>query len=372
MKLRTLITILLVLGAVVAAGADEVIDSFWGGGKEFCEFQTIEGPKRWELSIMVAPNGNVIAGGAVLSEDGGDTWQPINGPEGLAGTGGFYIDDNTGDILRLNSNDNPQLWLYRSKDNGKTWAKETIVRHVDKNGWLTTNMCCTPGITLKYGEHKGRLLGASRTFINNKHPKFPQQEHFDCYSSSLYSDDGGKTWFSGDPFPFPGTGEAGLVELADGTIYYNSRTHVLFGNRLIARSYDGGQSWKEGQMDPYLPDGPPDFYGCKGGLTRLPSDNYDILLFSQNNDPGGDTATHSTRGRGNLKVWVSFDGGKTWPVSRFLHETGGYTELAAGRMGTPSEGKIYMLCHSGHFARFNLAWITEGKNWREFLPEDKK
>jgi len=48
------------------------------------------------------------------------------------------------------------------------------------------------------------------------------------------SEDGGKTWIPSAPFPLGGTGEAGLAELRDGRIYYNSRTHMRPGNSRIA------------------------------------------------------------------------------------------------------------------------------------------
>jgi len=46
--------------------------------------------------------------------------------------------------------------------------------------------------------------------------------------------------------------------------------------------------------------------------------------------------------------------------------------LAAGREGTPGEGLIYLLHESdggAKIARFNLAWLTGGKDWKEFLKE---
>jgi sialidase-1 len=44
--------------------------------------------------------------------------------------------------------------------------------------------------------------------------------------------------------------------------------------------------------------------------------------------------------------------------------------MAAGREGTPSEGIIYLLYESGEGAkmvRFNLAWLTNGRGWRDFI-----
>ena len=101
-----------------------------------------------------------------------------------------------------------------------------------------------------------------------------------------------------------------------------------------------------------------------GGLVRLPLDDHDILLFSNINSP---------EGRHSGTVWVSFDGGKTWPVKRLVDEGSfAYSSMAAGRKGTPGEGWIYLMYEGGggaYVARFNLAWVTGGRDWREFLPE---
>jgi sialidase-1 len=109
-----------------------------------------------------------------------------------------------------------------------------------------------------------------------------------------------------------------------------------------------------------------------GGLVRLPLEDYDILIYSNIDSPSG---------RKNSTVWASFDGGRTWPVKRQIDEGGSaYSSLTAGRNGTPSEGLIYLLkegigdnAHNGiKVARFNLSWITEGRDWKEFiLPSER-
>lgn len=65
---------------------------------------------------------------------------------------------------------------------------------------------------------------------------------------------------------------------------------------------------------------------------------------------------------------ISIDGGKTWPVKRLVSTKGGYSHLAAGRPGTPSEGLIF-LTTDGVFARFNLDWVTYRKDWHTYLSK---
>ena len=124
------------------------------------------------------------------------------------------------------------------------------------------------------------------------------------------------------------------------------------GNRRIAHSLDCGETFTPEHEDDELWDGPPDDYGCKSGLLRLDYDDRDILIFSSP-DP-------KVKKRHDITVWVSFDGGESWPISRLVKKgPGNYTWLAAGRKGTPSEGMIYLAAGKDWMARFNLAWIME-------------
>ncbi len=349
----------------------------------------------WEEEIPIMAHLAVAMDGTVLlfkeqrekgivevkrSEDGGATWSaPIKVGEradlhadmsddgrykgehvGFSELANAVVDENTGDIMVFAGGLKPASVLYRSKDHGKTWKTEPIVMKPDKNGWLATTYCCDPGVTLRFGPKKGRLLMPSQVFVGSVGPdgkrtylnKGQGRKYFaKRYSNALYSDDGGKTWTPSEPFPILGTSEPGLVELLDGSIYYNARTHVRKGNKQIGRSVDAGETWIDGKEDDELFDGPPDEYGCKGALVRLPFDDRDVLVFSS---PGRRDK------REDITVRVSFDRGETWPVSRVVRKgPGNYTWLAAGRKGTPSEGFIYLVSNKDWMARFNLEWIME-------------
>ena len=215
------------------------------------------------------------------------------------------------------------------------------------------------GITLRHGIHKGRLIRPSRWYAGQNHSsKWPQH-----YTNAIYSDDGGKTWQTSEPFPANGTGEATIAELSDGTIYYNSRRHWAEEGanprrRWTATSTDGGHTWENLTFCEVLPDGPQNTnYGCMAGLTRLAVKGRDILIYSNCDSPSG-------RVKGT--VWASFDGGKTWPIKRLVFEgRHAYSSLTSGRPGTATEGMIIHHFEGGPkggsaVARFNLAWILEG------------
>lgn len=315
-----------------------------------------DGGKTWSAPIVVGERVDI---GADMSDDGRYKGEHVGWTE----LGNVTVDETTGDIMVFAMGLAPSQTLYRSKDHGKTWKTEEFVLKADKNGWLGTTYCCDPGITLRAGKKKGRLLmpsqvfvgpvnqDGSRTYLNKgQGRKFFGKR----YSNALYSDDGGKTWISSAPFPIFGTSEPGLLERNDGTIYYNARTHVRKGNKQVGKSRDGGETWAEGREDDELFDGPPDEYGCKGALARYPDNSRDIFLFT---GPG-----HKDK-REDIALRVSFDGGETWPVRRVVKPgPGNYTWMAVGRPDTPSEGFIYVLSNKDWMARFNFAWVMQGQS----------
>ena len=338
------------------------------GGPRFDMQQVFSGDRF--PTVVVATDGTVLAfwNGVKVrrSEDGGKTW----GDEILVGKGfmggGVTVDENTGDILAFVEAHHPPapLTVYRSTDHGKTWKGQKTVIHPDRNGNTPSMHMNEHGITLRHGEHKGRLLRPTRWYAGkNERARWPQH-----YTNAIYSDDGGKTWRTSVPFPANGTGEATVAELSDGRIYYNSRRHCAPKGenprrRWTAWSGDGGETWKDLLICEVLPDGDQvRDYGLMGGLVRLPVRGRDVLIFSNIESPSG--RHHGT-------VWASFDGGKTWPVKRLVYEGPfAYSSLNAGRPKTPSEGWIFLQFEGGPkggstVARFNLGWLLGGEKTGE-------
>lgn len=332
-------------------------------------------------NVVVAKDGSIIATWGKencvsrRSVDGGDTWETevTIGP-GING-GGLTVDENSGDLITfVEKGKHPPAPIisYYSNNQGQSWQAREIKIHPDKNGNLPSMHMNEHGITLKNGQYKGRLLRTTRYYGQGNEREFWP----DHYTNSIYSDDGGKTWQTSNPFPAHGTGEAAVVELSDGTLYYNSRRHLSTDGlnprmRHIATSTDGGHSWKDLYVSSELPDGEQDRdYGLMAGLDRLPFGGHDLLIFSN---------IESNNGRKNGTVWLSFDGGKSWPVKKLVEEEGfKYSSLAVGRKNTTSEGYIYLLYETGtkdninayrggKIARFNLSWLMEGKDINQYL-----
>jgi sialidase-1 len=296
------------------------------------------------------------------SEDGGKTWgEAISVVKDHIHGGGTTVDEATGDILVFTDKGHPpsEAAMFRSKDDGKTWQQEEITIHKDSRGGSPSMHMNERGITLRHGKHKGRLIHPSRDYAKANYPPSNFPTH---YTHAIYSDDHGKTWHPSEPFPEYGTGEACLVELSDGRIYYNTRRHwAPEGKSPLRRwdawSSDGGATWENVGICEVLPDGAQHrAYGCMGGLVRLPIQGKDILIYSN---------IVSEKGRQNGHVWASFDGGETWPIMRQVDKGSfAYSALTAGRPGTKTHGLIYLHYESGggsKVARFNLSWLLQGQ-----------
>lgn len=188
------------------------------------------------------------------------------------------------------------------------------------------------------------------------------------------SGDGGRTWGPESIIANPGfQGGGATVDETSGkifafteerhppapvTVHWEKAPHNT--RRRCAWSHDGGQTWQDWQLVEVLPDGcQKRSYGCMGGLTRLPVNNRDILLFSH--------LDTSTGRRERISVWGSFDGGKSWPIKRLVFDgPSAYSSMTAGRPDTPSEGWVYLQFEGGpgggaQVAQFNLSWLLGGE-----------
>jgi cyclophilin family peptidyl-prolyl cis-trans isomerase len=353
------------------------LDAFTGSAA--IDKQMVFGDERFP-NVVVTKSGTVLVTWgstrvrARRSTDGGRSWGPeiVIAESGIHG-GGTLVDETTGDLLAFVEAKHPPapLSIYRSRDDGQSWQVESDVKlRPDAHGHLPSMHMNEHGITLRHGRHAGRLIRAARYYgRRNDRSEWPRH-----YTTAIYSDDGGSTWQTSQPFPENGTGEAAVAELSDGTIYYNSRVHwqerPRNTRRRAAFSEDGGHTWQNWQIVDSLPDGQQHrSYGCMGGLVRLPVAGRDILLFSNLDTPRPQ--------RERITVWASFDGGRTWPVKRCVHEgPSAYSSLAAGRPGTVTAGWIYLHFEGGsdggsQVARFNLSWLLQGERTGDgVVPDD--
>jgi len=169
------------------------LESFLGEPK--LDIQQVHNGDRFP-NVVVALDGTVLAlwNGVKVrrSEDGGQTWGPdISVGKGFMG-GGAVVNETNGEILAFVEEHHPpaSVTVYRSEDHGKTWSVMDAVIKPDSNGNIPSMHMNEHGITLRHGEHKGRLLRPSRWYAGkNERARWPQH-----YTNAIYSDDGGKTW----------------------------------------------------------------------------------------------------------------------------------------------------------------------------------
>ena len=149
--------------------------------------------------------------------------------------------------------------------------------------------------------------------------------------------------------------ESQVVELADGAggLLLNMRNTAKAARRAQSLSHDGGQTWTAPEYPPELVEP-----RCQASILRYNWPNAKEpgrIIFSNPSSPR----------RRDLTVRLSRDDGKTWPVSRTLHEgPAAYSCLAL--LPDKTIGCLYECGHTNAyekitFARFPLAWLEGSK-----------
>lgn len=199
--------------------------------------------------------------------------------------------------------------------------------------------------------------------------------HRPSVTSVIYSDDLGRVWSRGE-IAGPNEGEWSIpnetcaVQLADDRVLLNMRSESKANRRLLTTSRDGATGWSKPQFHEELLE--PICMASMVRLSEAPAKNR--LLFSNPNNlsrADGKEAPGKGRDRKNVSVKLSYDEAKTWPVSKTI-EPGfsGYSDLAVAKDGTilifyergSTDGKDNYRTGSLTVARFNLEWLTDGKD----------
>ena len=239
------------------------------------------------------------------------------------------------------------LGLSVSTDNGYTWTQRVITDQVlgDKGKELTSCFATSGAGTQKMAEpNKGRLLQQMACVHKTN----------GIVAFTIYSDDHGATWKSGNATPGVVDGkkfdENKVAELSDGSLILISRAQNS-GGRIICNSTDSGENWTNCRISNELSDEANNAQVIRAFPNATPGTlRSKVLLFS--GTPGA--------GRNNGKIWASFDDGKTWPLSKQFRQGGtGYTTMAM-----QSDGTIGLLMEPGvwnHVAylNFNLRWLED-------------
>jgi sialidase-1 len=232
----------------------------------------------------------------------------------------------------------------KSDDDGENWSEPMDLTYLKKTFW--DYLISAPGNGIQ--SRNGRLLVAS----------YSSRAQLTISSCQLiYSDDHGKTWNIGHS-----TGEYNnepqLVELENGSLMMNMRQSKEKGYRMFALSKDGGITWSDPKDEKTQPE---PGSGCQASFIRFTKkddgSNKNRLLFA---NPA------STKNRVNLTLRISYDEGTSWPVSKILYEG----PSAYSCMTVLPDRSVGILYEKGEktsnekisFARFDIAWLTNGKD----------
>ena len=248
------------------------------------------------------------------STDGGKTWsEPIMVAQGTSSSTGFgdaaIIKANSGKLIALyvggpglfsSTPQNPiRHYISTSSDNGLTWtAPRNITSQIFGAGCPDPVRATWQGSFFGSGQGLALRSGRIMAVIAVREPGMSGLQNY-----AVYSDDEGETW-SVSKRAIVGGDEAKVVELNDGTILMSSRTG---GNRLWAKSTDGGVTW--GTKNSWS-----EIWGnaCDADIVR-----YTSTLDGYNKNRILHTLPNASN-RTNVTMWVSYDEGSTWPVKRTI------------------------------------------------------
>ena len=350
-----------------------------------------EGEAYYHIPVIVtAPDGSIVAfcnerwgsGGDNVQEthlvyrrsmDNGQSWEPMVQLANEAGkafhVGSAIVDPASGQVIVLYAGRQAV-----SKDGGQTWDIGKMALKANADGLAGSCHGSAPGIVIRNGEPKGRLVMPARCTIRPYNDSSIPDRQTKCRSCVIYSDDHGATWQTSGAC-LPGTGEAVLYERTDGTLVLNARAYFNDGQRRVAYSHDGGVTWPEDEWTTF--DGTVEInQGTNAGVVRYPPELCevrDILIFSNPASRGGKEPGEPGSIRQQGTVRLSLDGGVTWPYAKELSKHGDwfdYSSLTVAPDGTilclykttatmTGLGKWSETC-SMAVARFNLSWLTDG------------
>ncbi len=215
-----------------------------------------------------------------------------------------------------------EVWYKYSTDDGNSWSNpENITLQVHKPNEPDFNEAYifeedwrhhanTPGHAIQLTD--GRIYVPMNISLGQ-----PQNGKIAYRAGAFFSDDHGESFRLADLLTLPGSNESTAGQLSDGEVILNARDQTeKTGKRYTARSRDGGISWFEEKIDPYLTDPV-----CEGSLLVIPGKKKDAVLLSQLYDP---------EERQNLSLHVSYDGARTWARTLTIDpESAAYSDLVS-------------------------------------------
>ena len=311
--------------------------------------RSTDGGKKWSEMVTIA-QGNATAGttygdaAAVLDEETGDIISVFVGNENYGG--------NCVGLWASNSSYPLRLYKSVSKDNGVSWSKpEDISSYVYRgiygaaqSKWIGLFAGSGSAVQLKKGDNKGRLMFVVAARNDNSWGG-------SMSNYAVYSDDHGATWSVSENAACANGDEAKVVELSNGDVLMSIKNRNK-GNRLMAKSEDGGKTWTTAALNPNLPDP-----ACNGDLVSYTHGDVHYLLHS---------LPASTSTRENVTIYLSSDNGEKWDIKRQVYS--GYS--AYSTLQVLNDGTIGIIVEEGKWDSglpgsdgFNLSYYNVTLDW---------
>jgi len=277
------------------------------------------------------------------SHDGGVSWSEVSVAMDMGQWGGLpqdqngigdpaiLVDEATGDLFicalwmhgfpgkmawwassdGLSPTQTGQIMISRSSDDGLTWSDPVnITSQVKDPSWLLSLQGPGRGISMS----DGALVFAFQHQEGEK--RLP-------YSGIIYSKDHGVTWHAGETCPLPNTTEAQVAEVSEGVLMLNMRNNARTG-RAVYTTSDLGKTWKEHPSNLQIQEPV-----CMASLYGKPDG---VMLFSN---------PDSKKGRVNMTLKGSLDGGMSWPYSVLLYEKEGWGYSCITMIDDATVGILY-------------------------------
>lgn len=280
------------------------------------------------------------------------------------------IPDRNGALHFLFCLEYMRAFYMRSDDDGETFSKPVEITPAfdafrPEYAWRVLATGPGHGIQLANGRLLVPIWLALGTGGNGHHPSV---------NGTVYSDDHGATWHRGDVAvpntpEFPDPNETTAAQLADGSVMLNVRTEAKENRRTVVTSKDGATHWSAPHLQQDLAD--PICFASLVRLTTKKTGGKNRLLFvNPDNVARADGKETRSKDRVNLTAYLSYDEGGHWGVKRTIEPGAtGYADIAVMPDGT-------ILClyevvravpggpakHDEMLGRFNLEWLTEGKD----------
>ncbi len=295
--------------------------------------------------------------GLTRSLDQGKTWSPLEPVDTTFPRSGLTSGQGATEIMTIGNRTTMffsthsqtwgrdwQSWMMHSDDLCKTWSKpEPMPGRLARFTFIRGHIVTKDGrIIIPFQHYEGPPAGTAPPEAEDK----PWHKALFHYVSNprngvLISSDGGKTYTEhGDIRLTPderyhGWAENSIVELSDGRLLMIIRGDRLGGMLFKAESKDGGKTW-------------PDY----ASITPIPNPGSKAMLYSLGGDSVALLHNPNSKHRSPMALWISFDGGKTWPYQRVLQQES--VDGPKGRMNYPD------------------GFVSADKQWLHFAFDDNR